>query len=152
MHLYYAMAFAIGVLMPLQAAINNDLRGLLGGSVALATMISFAVGLLTMALLSLAADGRWSGLQQLPQAQWWQLLGGVMGAAIVFGGIVLVPRIGLAGMTALIVAGQLCASLLFDRQGFLGLAQHGLTPPRVLGTLLVLAGVLLVNFGDRLRD
>jgi len=55
-------------------------------------------------------------------------------------------------MTVLIVAGQLFASLLVDRQGFLGLAVRELNGARVLGALLVLAGMLLVNFGDRLRS
>ncbi|AXQ27991.1 DMT family transporter [Solimonas sp. K1W22B-7] len=151
MHLYYALAFAVGVLLPIQTAINSDLRTQLGGSVMLATMISFAVGALTMALLALGSGER-GGLQALPQLHWWQLTGGVLGAAIVAGSILLAPRIGLAGMGALIVAGQLCASLLLDRQGFLGLAERAITMPRLLGVLLVLAGVLLVNYGDRLRS
>jgi transporter family-2 protein len=150
MQLYYALAFAVGVLLPLQTAINSNLRAQLGDSVLLATTISFAVGALTMALLALASSER-GALQGLTQLHWWQLTGGVLGAAIVGGSILLAPRVGLAGMTALIVAGQLCASLAFDRHGFLGLAERAITAPRLLGALLVLAGVLLVNFGDRLK-
>ena len=149
--MYYALAFAVGVLLPLQTAINSNLRAQLGDSVLLATTISFAVGAVTMALLALASSER-GALQALPQLQWWQLTGGFLGAAIVAGSILLAPRIGLAGMTALVVGGQLCASLLFDRHGFLGLAERALTLPRVAGAVLVLAGVLLVNYGDRLRS
>ena len=148
--MYYALAFAVGVLLPLQTAINSNLRAQLGDSVLLATTISFAVGAVTMALLALASSER-GALQALPHLQWWQLTGGFLGAAIVAGSILLAPRIGLAGMTALVVGGQLCASLLFDRHGFLGLAERALTLPRVVGALMVLAGVLLVNYGDRLR-
>lgn len=154
MHLYYAIAFGMGVLLPLQAAINNDLRGLLGGSVVLATMISFAVGTLTMALLALAGGARVEGgtATLLGSLQWWQLSGGVLGATIVGGSILLAPRIGLAGMTTLVVAGQLCASLVLDRLGFLGLAERAFTVPRVAGAVIVVAGVLLMNYGDRLRS
>ncbi|MDM4769238.1 DMT family transporter [Solimonas sp. SE-A11] len=148
--MYYALAFLVGILLPLQTAINSNLRAQLGDSVLLATTISFAVGAVTMALLALASSER-GALQALPQLQWWQLTGGFLGAAIVAGSIVLAPRIGLAGMTALIVGGQLCASLMFDRHGFLGLAERALTLPRVAGASLVLLGVLLVNYGDRLR-
>lgn len=151
MHLYFLLAFAVGVLMPLQAAVNTDLRAQLGDSVLLATTISFVVGAITMALLALASGERAGTLQALTQLHWWQLTGGVLGAAIVAGSILLAPRIGLAGMTALVVGGQLCASLLFDRYGFLGLTERAITTPRLLGVLLVLAGVLLVNFGDRLK-
>jgi len=152
MLLYYVIAFGVGVLAPLQAAINSDLRTALGGSILLATATSFAVGTLTMLLLCLAAGARWGSLQLLPQLPWWQLLGGVLGAAIVGGSILLAPRIGLAGMTVLIVAGQLFASLLFDRYGVFGLAVRELSTPRILGALLVFAGMLLMNFGDRLRS
>ncbi len=148
--MYYALAFAVGILLPLQTAINSNLRAQLGDSVVLATMISFAVGALTMGLLALASSER-GALQALPQLQWWHFTGGLLGAVIVAGSILLAPRIGLAGMTALVVGGQLCASLLFDRQGFLGLAERALTMPRVAGAVLVLVGILLVNYGDRLR-
>ena len=59
--------------------------------------------------------------------------------------------IGVAVMLAVIICGQILASLLFDRFGLLGLPVRELSTPRLLGAVLVLIGVLLVSFGDRLR-
>lgn len=148
MPLDYLLALVIGVLVALQPAINNDLRGLLQGSVAAATLVSFAVGALVMTAVCFTGQ-RYTAFAQLPQAQWWQLTGGVLGVAIVYGGIVLTPRIGLAGMAALIVAGQVGASLLFDRLGLLGLEARPLSLTRVLGALLVVVGVIVFNGGGR---
>jgi transporter family-2 protein len=74
-----------------------------------------------------------------------------MGALFVFGTTLLAPRIGVTVMVALIIGGQVLSSLLFDRFGLLGFAVREISLPRLAGVLLVLAGVLLVSFGDRLR-
>jgi transporter family-2 protein len=57
----------------------------------------------------------------------------------------LTPRIGVAALMALGIAGQLFTALLIDRFGLFGLAERGLTMGRVSGALLVLAGALMVR-------
>ena len=148
--LSFLLAFAIGCVIPLQAAINNQLKLQIGGSTLLAALVSFAVGTLALATLALLTGQRWQGLSSLGNLAWWQLTGGLMGALFVFGTTLLAPRIGVAAMLSLIITGQMLLSLLFDRFGWLGLAVREVSPPRLLGGLLVVAGVLLVNYGDKL--
>jgi bacterial/archaeal transporter family-2 protein len=143
------MAFAIGVVVPLQAAINNQLKLLLDGSTVLAAMISFAVGTISLTLLAVCSGQKFSGLSQLARGEWWMFLGGLLGAFFVFGTTLLAPRLGVATMLSLIIAGQVCTSLLFDRFGWLSMPLREVNLPRLLGALLVVAGVLLVNFGDK---
>jgi len=54
-------------------------------------------------------------------------------------------------MTALILAGQVLVSLLMDDGGWLGLPVRELTPTRIGGALLVVAGVVLVNYDQLFR-
>ncbi|WP_293760749.1 DMT family transporter [uncultured Aquitalea sp.] len=143
------MAFAIGIVVPLQAAINNQLKLLIGGSTVLAALVSFAVGCLTLCVVALATGQKWSGFGQLARGEWWMFLGGALGAFFVFGTTLLAPRIGVAVMLSLIIAGQVTASLLFDRFGWLSMPLRDVTAPRLMGALLVVGGVLLVNFGDK---
>ncbi|MGQ5524625.1 DMT family transporter [Chitinimonas sp. PSY-7] len=147
---YFLFAVLIGCVVPLQAAVNNQLKGLIGGSTLLAAFVSFAVGTATLGVIAVLTNQRWQGLGGISQAAWWHLTGGLMGAAFVFGTTLLAPRIGVAAMVSLIISGQILSSLLFDRFGWLGLATRELSTPRLIGALFVLAGVLLVNFGDRL--
>ncbi|MNT52945.1 Inner membrane protein YdcZ [compost metagenome] len=84
------------------------------------------------------------------QISWWKFSGGAMGALFVFGSIVLAPRIGMAGMISLIIAGQIFSSLIFDKFGLLGLAIREISWARIIGALLVIIGVVLVNFSDQL--
>lgn len=147
--LFLVMAFAIGLAIPLQSAVNNALRASLHSGSMLAALVSFAVGTAALLAASALAGQPFAALGGLPRVPWWQWLGGFLGAFFVFGTTLLAPRIGLAAMVSLIVAGQVCSSLVFDRFGLLGLEVRELSWARLLGAALILAGAVLVNFGDR---
>jgi transporter family-2 protein len=147
--LFLLLAFAIGLVLPLQAAINSSLRDTLGSGSVLAALVSFAVGTVALATMGLLTGQPFAALAGLPRIAWWQWVGGVLGASFIFGSTLLPPRIGLAAMTALIVAGQVVASMVFDRYGLLGLPMRGISWIRLAGAILLLAGAVLVNFGDR---
>lgn len=148
--LYLLFAFAIGCAIPMQAAINNQLKSYLDGSTLMASLVSFTVGTIALAVIAAGTGQRWQSLGSLGEAKSWQLTGGLLGAIFVFGTTLLAPRIGVAKMVALIIAGQVLVSLLMDHEGWLGLAVREITLTRALGALLVVAGVLLVNF-DQLK-
>jgi transporter family-2 protein len=143
------MAFAIGLIIPLQSAINSSLRNTLGSGSVLAALVSFAVGTLCLLAASLGTGQPFATLSGLPRVAWWQWLGGALGAFFVFGTTLLAPRIGLAAMVSLIVAGQVLSSLLFDRFGLVGMPVRDISWIRLAGALLILAGAVVVNFGDR---
>ncbi|KAF0812317.1 hypothetical protein IGB42_03307 [Andreprevotia sp. IGB-42] len=148
--LYFLFALAIGLVMPLQAAINSQLQNQLGGSTLLAALVSFVVGSVALAAALLLSGQRWPERAQWLQADGWMYAGGAMGALIVFGTTLLAPRIGVAAMMLLLIAGQVLVSLLFDRYGWLGMPVREIGVARLLGAALVVGGVVLVNFGDKL--
>jgi transporter family-2 protein len=148
---YLALAFAIGCMIPLQAAVNNQLKGHLEQSTILAALVSFAVGTLALVVVALVTGQRMGALGNVAQARSWQLTGGLLGALFVFGTTLLAPKIGVAKMVALIIAGQVLVSILMDRGGWLGLPVRELSPTRIAGAVLVVAGVVLVNFDQLFR-
>ena len=150
--LYALLALSIGFVVPLQAAVNNQLKSNLDGSTVMAALVSFACGTLALAVVALVMQEKWGSLGQLARTPWWQLTGGAMGALFVFGTTLLAPRLGFAVMLALIIGGQILTSLAFDRIGLMGIPVRELTGPRVVGALLTVVGVALVNFGDRLDE
>jgi bacterial/archaeal transporter family-2 protein len=142
-------AFVIGCLIPLQAAINNSLRVTVESGAVFAAFMSFLVGTIILGVMCFATGEKWSSVMKLSNISTWQLAGGLLGAVFVFGTTMLAPRIGVAVMLGLLIAGQMIASLVLDRAGFLGLLEREITAARAGGTLLVIVGVLLINFGDR---
>jgi bacterial/archaeal transporter family-2 protein len=145
---WLALAVVAGAALPLQGAINAQLRADLDAPIA-AGAVSFVVATVGMAVLlaavlavSSAPPPRLEPLRRLP---WWGWLGGLVGASYVTSVFLLIPEIGTAPTIALTVAGQQVASVLVDRFGLLRLPQRPVTPARLAGVGLLLAGVLLIT-------
>jgi transporter family-2 protein len=139
------VALVTGGLIALQAPINAEAAGRLGHPLTAATM-SFCVGTVALILLTalFARDGMHLGaLKTMPL--YMLLGGGLLGASYVTVALVLTPRIGVAAIMALGIAGQLFTALLIDRLGLFDLVERGLSAGRVSGALLVLVGALMVR-------
>jgi bacterial/archaeal transporter family-2 protein len=130
-----------GGLIAAQAPINAGL-GKATGSMA-AALVSFTVGTLALATV-VVLSGKAGGLTSTFDVSWYYLLGGFLGALYVFNALVAVSVIGAGGVAAATVFGQLTASVVIDRLGLFGLDEVPLSPERVLGVGLLLAGTVLV--------
>lgn len=140
---WIAVALFAGALLPTQAAYNTRLGESLNSSV-YASLISFAIG--TLALLVYVLVSRQTAttenLRSLPAYIW---SGGVLGAVYVTLIVVLYPRLGPSLSFCLVVLGQLVVSLIFEHFKILTAEQHLITWPRVLGVVLVIAGIYLMK-------
>lgn len=139
------IALLAGGLIALQAPINAEAASRLGHPLTAATM-SFLVGTSALIILVLLFARHQVQLEAFKSLPLYMLIGGgLLGAVYVTVNIVLAPRIGVAALMALGIAGQLFAALLIDRFGLFSLVERGLTSGRVGGALLVLAGALMVR-------
>ncbi len=139
---YLLFALAAGAMLPIQFGINAQLAEWVGSSVR-AAFVSFVVGALTLLAAVLLASRGWP--ERAGDAPWWVWIGGALGAFYVLGSIVTAPKLGAAALVALILAGQAIASLLVDHFGWVGFEENPITPLRVVGILLLAAGVVLVR-------
>ena len=146
----YFMAFCVGVAISVQAAVNGGLALALGANSVFAAFVSFACGTLVLALAALARGGISEALAALPAQPLWRFAGGFLGAAFVFGTVYLAPRVGLLNLLVLVIAGQLLSSMLIDNFGLIHMAVRKVSPLRVAGALVMVAGVTLTLFGDRI--
>lgn len=139
------VALVCGGMVALQAPINAEAAARLGNPLAAATM-SFCVG--TVALLVLVAlfarhSTDFGALKSLPL--YMLLAGGLLGAVYVTVNLMLAPKIGIAALMALGIAGQLFAALWIDRFGLFELVEREFSVGRVGGAVLVLVGALMVR-------
>ena len=138
------LAVGAGVSFVMQQAVNADLRSTLG-SAAWAGFISYLGGTVCMLALAVALrDGVPSSAAVL-STNWWAWSGGFFGAIYIAISILLVPRLGTATFVALLIAGQMVASLVFDNYGWFGLAERPADPLRIFGALLLIGGVILIR-------
>jgi transporter family-2 protein len=139
------IALLAGGLIALQAPINAEAASRLGHPLTAAAMLFF-VGTTALIVLALLFARHGTNLEAFKSLPLYMLIGGgLLGAVYVTVNIVLAPRIGVAALMALGIAGQLFTALLIDRFGFFALVERGLTVGRVSGALLVLVGALMVR-------
>src|ERR1700761_936757 len=138
------LAMAAGVSVVVQQALNANLRTALG-SAAWSGFISYFVGLLCMILLAATLRDPLPAAGVVARVPWWAWSGGLFGAIFIALAILLVPKLGAATFIALLVAGQMLASVTLDHFGWLGLAQREIDLPRVIGVLLLIGGVVLIR-------
>ena len=134
-----------GAMIALQAP-PNVMLARAGGSPVLAALISFSVGTATLLAVWFASGNR-PGLAPFGALPWYAWLGGAYGAVYVAVAAYAAPRIGLASLITIGIAGQIIAALWLDHIGALGLPQAPISLARVGGALLVIAGVVLVRRG-----
>ena len=130
-----------GGLVAVQAPINAGL-GRSTGSLP-AALLSFGVGTIALAAI-VVLSGKAGGLHSAFDVSWYYLLGGLLGAVYVTNALIAVSVIGAGGVAAATITGQLTASVLIDRFGLFGLDEVALSPERVIGVALLLAGTVLV--------
>ncbi len=58
--------------------------------------------------------------------------------------LVAVRTLGASGLTAVVITGQLAISVVIDRFGLLGVARQHVERARIVGLVLLVAGVVLV--------
>ncbi|MCJ2028357.1 DMT family transporter [Methylobacterium sp. J-043] len=138
------LALGAGISIVVQQVLNTRLRAELG-SAAWAGFASYAVGLACMALLVLALRDPVPAAGVAARVPGWAWSGGLFGALFIGLAIVLVPQLGAAAFIALLVAGQMLASVTFDHFGWMGLAQRSLDGPRLIGVALLVGGVILIR-------
>jgi transporter family-2 protein len=137
------IVFAAGGMIALQAP-TNAILARAGGSPVLAALISFAVGTAGLLLVWAAGSSRPS-VSSLAAVPWYAWLGGLYGATFVAVAAYAAPRIGLASLITIGIAGQIAMAVLLDHLGALGLPREPINIGRITGALLVLAGVVLVR-------
>jgi transporter family-2 protein len=142
---YALLAAAAGACIALQASANGKFRQNIESPLFAAFFSicgTFATAVATMLVIRPSAPSA-EGLRQAP---WWNWIGGPLGALIVLAGATLVSHLGAALFIACVVAGQLLCSLLLDHFALVGLPEQPITPGRVLGAVLVLAGVVCIKY------
>lgn len=146
--IYYFLSLISGFALTLQVGINGGLRSIIGNHI-LSSLISFAVGTLSLAIVFLYT--MLTGSSALPDSisiknlSWWMFTGGLFGAFYIFTTIFASPKIGFANMFSLVICGQIILAVIFDHFGLLGGQVHLINPLRIIGIIFLILGVYIIQ-------
>lgn len=146
---YLLLALAAGTALASQSAINTQLAKAVGGEPLVATFISFAVGTILLFIIALFKTDLWDGLSEIPRQPWWKLLGGVLGAGVVFSTVLLAPKLGITAMLFFIIIGQLLSAATIDHFGLIGMPVREINLVKLIGLTIVAFGLIFYFFGDK---
>ena len=140
--LLWVVAVLAGTLGAIQTAVNGRLGQAMGSALA-AALVSCLVGTAGLLVVNLISRPR---LRRTGPIPWWMFSGGLLGAAFVLVNAFNAPILGTSLAVSIVLLGQVAAGLVLDHRGWLGVRPRPITVWRLLGAVIVLAGVALVRF------
>lgn len=142
---YLGVALATGAGVAVMTVINARL-GVTLGTPFWAALTSFTGGLATVMVVALASRQPAPPAGAVAAAPWWLWTGGAFSATFILVSAWLAPRLGVALTLASILVGQMLAALFVDHYGLFGGTVVRVSPPRVFGVALLLAGLVLLRW------
>lgn len=136
------LALGIGIAMTFQTAINSELRSHLPSALH-ASLISFSIGTLILAILVFSFSKEpfdWKILFHLP---WYLALGGALGVYAISISIYTAPQLGFLTFSGLVLFGQISISMLLDHFGLFSTERTPITWTRLCGAFAIFFGVFL---------
>jgi transporter family-2 protein len=140
----YGLALLAGIANAVQGGTNATLAKTLGQPFAAGLVVALGTGA-TLLLTGLAL-GRLHlpALAQAAQVPAWAWFGGCLGALVVLSQFFAAQAIGAAPFLAILVTAGVATSILLDHFGWIGFTVHAASLWRIVGGLLMVAGVTLV--------
>ena len=139
----YPLIVAAGVLQAWGPPMNGVLRRALTNPW-LASAVSFLPIVAILGVLFFCLPNPMPTKEGNAGMPWWAPLGGLIGAFAVVMGLLFVDKIGAGAFAGLTVTANILMSLLIDKYGWFGTEVHPLGGSRMLGAVLMVAGISLI--------
>lgn len=111
----------------------------------LASLVSFLPIVALLGCLVLCLPQPLPTAEGVAKMPWWAPLGGVIGAFAVVTGLMFVDKVGVGAFAGLTITANFLMSLLIDKYGWFGMPVHDLNGGRLLGGVLMVAGIALIT-------
>ena len=141
---FLVAALVSGALVPLQAGANAALGRALGHPL-WATVVSLAVSVICVVPVMMALRVSAPTIANLAAQPKWIWIGGISGVVYITAAVLLAPKLGAAGFMTAVIAGQILASMAIDHYGVVGFTARPISGVRLMGSLLVVAGALVMQ-------
>ncbi|MFQ6396042.1 DMT family transporter [Nocardia sp. KC 131] len=122
----------------------------------LCAVFSYAVALagflIFLAVSRVVSPSALPSLDDLRNMPWWAPFGGLIGGVAVVGMITVAKYVGVAMFNAVVIVSEMLVALVMDHLGLMGFAARELTPPRLVGAVLITVAVYLMASDTTKRE
>ena len=139
----YVLTIFFGVVLTVHLAMNGKVGAVLNNP-RVGNAMFWCIGAVTALLIGLTGwhAGALSGLRNVNLLL---LTAGAMGATLVFGIAWIIPQIGAANMTMMLLAGQILSAMTLSHFGWLGSPVQPVSLMNIVGALVMLGGIFLAT-------
>ena len=139
-----ALGVFAGANLAFQAVVNTQLRAFVGTPLR-SSLVSYLGGTICCLVMLALTRQSFNVMDPAIRTNWWLWTGGAYGLIYLAVAIWLIPRLGAAPVFALVVTGQLLATLAFDHVGLFGMEPRTIDGAKVLGAAFLVLGVVLIR-------
>ena len=141
----YLFTMFLGIVLTVHLAMNGKVGAVLGNP-RVGNALFWCIGAVWAIVIGLSGwhAGALAGLKQVNPIL---LTAGAIGASLVFAIAWLIPQIGAGPMTLYLLSGQIIGGLVLSHFGWLGSPVAPISLMTLVGTLVMIAGVVLATRG-----
>ncbi|MCJ2093926.1 MULTISPECIES: DMT family transporter [unclassified Methylobacterium] len=140
----YGFVLLAGVANAVQAGQNGALSKGLAESLTAGLVVAAGTATCILVVGLLSGKLAWPTAAQALAMPWWAWFGGILGGCIILAQFIVARQIGAAPFLGLLVTSGVVTSIVLDHFGWVGFESHPAGLWRILGGLLMVAGVALV--------
>ncbi len=139
----YVLTMFLGVVLTVHLAMNGKVGAVLNNP-RVGNAMFWCIGAVTALLIGMTGwhQGALGGLRNVNPLL---LTAGAMGATLVFGIAWIIPQIGAANMTMMLLAGQILSAMTLSHFGWLGSPVQPVSLMNIVGALVMLGGIFLAT-------
>lgn len=135
-------AFIGGACITLQGVANARISQDIGTWQA-ATITQLTGFIMALLILMFVRDGNLQGFKKVNPLY---LIGGALGAVIIFSEVTAIQKTGVTFTISALLIAQLCLTFLVDINGWFGLIKQKMKLPQFIGIGMMVAGVVILKF------
>lgn len=146
-YIWLIIGFIFGFCPPIQTAINSALGQQVHSSI-LASLISFIIGTITLFILTMIFNRTLKMTtyhSQKGKLKPIYFIGGILGVIFVTTNIILMPHLGAALTTIIVMLGQMLMGIIIDHFGLLGTFVNKITKRKIIGIIAMMIGIILLR-------
>lgn len=134
-----------GGLIALQAVTNGVLNSKMQ-SVFWSAAVMFGIGFIALLLLAIVIEPQHPVASNLKSVPPWSLVGGLVVGCYLLTMTSIAPKLGVPLALLSVILGQIIFAMVIEHFGFLGVSVHAIDIKKVIGLILVAAGIYLIRF------
>lgn len=150
MNILSVLALVAGAAIALQATMNAHLGVLLKNAM-MGTSIAFLFSMIFSVITLLFMAKQLPDLTEIKSVPWYLwFTGGALSAFGVGMFYYLIPKMGIGSMMSYALSGQILTAIVASHLGWFDLPIKSINSTKVIGTILLICGVLLINWESNL--